>query len=65
MQKGWIMSTQVVVVDLKSDGAIPVSADMFLDMDKDRLKITLDSIGIELWIRLLDIGNILGDELHG
>ena len=59
------MSTQVVVVDLKSDGAIPVSADMFLDMDKDRLKITLDSIGIELWIRLLDIGNILGDELHG
>ena len=59
------MKAQVIVEDLRVDGAFPVSSDMYVDIDKDLLKIKLEPLDMELWIRLYDLGYVLGDELHG
>ena len=61
------MKSHIFVSDLQTGGALPIEGDMYVDEDSQLLKIKCDqpSFRLELWIRLCDIGTVLGDEFHG
>ena len=61
------MKSHIFISDLQTGGTVPLEGDMFIDNDAQLLKIKCDqpSIKLELWLKLCDIGEVLGDELHG
>ena len=59
------MKANIILENLKTSGALPVDADIFIDVKTDILKIECCQLGISIGIRLVDIGNVLGDDLHG
>lgn len=59
------MKTQVVVLDLKTDGAFPVPVDMYIDADIGSLKLNIEKLHVELGLRLTDLSSVLSDDLHG
>ena len=59
------MRTKVVIADIKTDGAIPVDGDIYLDLEQGALRVKCIELGIEIWLQLCDIGTVLSDELHG
>lgn len=59
------MKSSIVIVDSTTGGLMPVESSISVDHDSDMLKFKCDKVGLEIWIRLLDIGMVLGDEFHG
>lgn len=57
------MSTNIVMTDLKSDGAAVITCD--IKLEDLNLVLTFENFGMELTIPIDVIGAVLNDDLHG
>lgn len=58
---------QVILTDLRSDGAMPIDCELTTDYQEpsELLKLKLEDLDMEIDIPLYYIGMVIGNEEHG
>ena len=61
------MTAQVILTDLKTDGAVPVESEITVDYgaESEFLNLKFDALDLEISIAMYYIGMVLGNEEYG